>query len=251
MTAVPYHFEALIAAGFKPPKESYVPVLVDGPLLLLTTKYQHIVRDLWTIWFLYAFRYRQFSRGLVIDRVTAILQECADLRSSQQEFTNLYDIFFQSVYVCTKAILSVITAAENRDRFRETVRYAMCARKSLQTRAAFQPNIKPWNQFADAGAPLLPTVRSLCPRLWPIHVHLPSEYTCLRATSVQALPPATSAILSKWTTDLERVLEYLHEVRRLVFFWSNREANNFQGAPSRSRFRWSKSCSGGVMSCTN
>jgi len=93
----------------------------------------------------------------------------------------------------------------------------VCTRKGLQTRAAFQPNLKPWNQFADAGAPLLPTVRSFCPRLWSIHVHLPFEYTYLRAISVQALPLATSAILSKWTTDWQRVLEYLHEVSRFVY----------------------------------
>ncbi|GAB7345948.1 hypothetical protein MBLNU457_4175t1 [Dothideomycetes sp. NU457] len=211
MAAVPYHFKALIAAGIKPSKESYVPILVDGPLLLLTVRYQNVLRDLWTIWFFYAFRYSQFNRTMVIDRIATILQDCAELQPTEQDFTDLYNVFFHNVYVCASKILLVLDAAENRERFRETVRHSVHARKSVQTRAAFRPDIKPWNQFANAGAPLLPAIGSLCPRLWPIHVNLPPEYTHLRATSVQTLPPATSAILSKWTADWQRVMEYLYE----------------------------------------
>lgn len=242
MAAVPYHFKALVAAGIKPPKDSYVPILVDGPLILLTVRYQNVVRDLWTIWFLYAFQYPQVNRTMVINRVATILQDCAELRPLEQDFTDLYDVFFHNVYVCASKILSVLDAAENRERFRERVRHAVHVRKSVQTRAAFRPDIKPWNQFANAGAPVLPAVASFCPHLWPMHVNLPPEYTYLRATSVQTLPPATSAILSKWTADWQRVMEYLHEVGRSSYTPGNQEAKCGTGAPPRSRVYRSKAC---------
>lgn len=240
MAAVPYHFKALIAAGIKPPKESYVPILVDGPLLLLTVRYQNILRDLWTVWFLCAFQYPQFNRTMVTNRVATILQDCAELQPLEQDFSDLYNIFFHNVYVCASNILLVLDAAGNRERFRKTVWHAVQTKKKLQTRTAFKPDIKPWNQFANAGAPLLPQIGSLCPRSWPSHLSLPSEYNHLRATSIQTLPPATSAILSKWTADWQRVMEYLHEVCNSSDTRADQEAELYAEASPRSRVHRSK-----------
>jgi len=190
MSAVPYHFEALIAAGVKPPKQSYVPVLVDGPLLLLTTKYQHVVRDLWTVWFLYAFRYRQFSRGLVIKRIATILQECADLRSSQQEFTDLYDIFFQSVYVCTAAILSVTSAAELETAFgrQSDERYGMYEEGSANPSSipakpqTMEPICRYWCA-ATANCTLILPAPLVDPRPSAFRVYLSSSNICASTTA--------------------------------------------------------------------
>jgi len=196
-------------------------------------------------------QYPHFNRAMAINRIATTLQDCAELQALEQDFTDLYNFFFHNVYVCASKILSVLNAAENRERFRETVQCAVHAKKSVQTRAALRPDVKPWNQFANAGAPLLPTVQSLCPRLWPTHVNLPPEYTPIRATSVQTLPPAASAILSKWTSDWQRVMEYLYEVCKSSYTRDDREANSGAGASPRSRIHRSKTSKGVMLNSPN
>jgi len=189
----------------------------------LPRKCQAIIKDLQCMFYLYYYNQGQhFDRAPLVTRLDFITQECSSLIFDETLFASdlLRSQFFSVAHACVISVLSTIDVVQARKRVRALKESELVLARAQRARPTFKADVLAWNQFADAGAPALPVVQSVRPVVWPVHAVLPLEYTQLRATSVQTLPPATSAILTKWTEDYSSVIQFLHEViDTLRFVW--------------------------------
>jgi len=169
-----------------------------------------ILRDLNCIRLSYMFAKDRLNRSIVEDSLQSLARECLALNFADSAERKA---FLEQIANILSDIVDIIEAHKDRDKLRKSIQEDAHKRKAKLARPTFKDNVLPWSQFANAESPAIDKMQRVRPNSWPPVQRLPPRYVHLINTSVQTLPPATSAIVANWTEEFKGVLDYLHEVR--------------------------------------
>jgi len=183
-------------------------MIADKPLVDVICKLREYLM-------LYMYAPFAFDRAPILARLREIVELVGDVVSGER-FALLperREVFVYWVRRLAVGIVRVIDAVWAREEMREQHEVALRVARNKKARPSFEEDLSPWRQFVAAGAPALPAMRTLTPTALPKVAGLPAEFTRLHATSVQTLPSAASAILTRWAEDFGGMMRFLREVR--------------------------------------
>ncbi|GAB7353583.1 hypothetical protein MBLNU459_g4007t1 [Dothideomycetes sp. NU459] len=180
----------------------------------LNTMCQALTQDLKCLQMVYVFEPRHLDRDIVRDHLHKIAQDFVYIRDQRDNFPSQVEF----VHFCTSAMAlieettEIIEALHHREDTLINAQEETLKEVAKEAHPRYKNDLPPWSQFVAKGAPALHLAHFLAPL--PHRVPMVPEYPLTRrvkATSVQALPPATTTILATWTLEFKKAIDYYHQ----------------------------------------